>query len=645
MKAKNLLNNYAEILQKADSSKVLLGIIFFTILVFSPVFTNSEFLSYDDDWYIYENSNVVNFSWQSITNIFTSTKIGQYSPFGEFYHSFLYYLFGKNATAFKVCALLVHLMNITLLFIIFKNLFKNRLFVLIVILLFAIHPMQVETIGWLSAIYRNAVFFMLLGYYFYLKYLENNFHEYRLIPVLICYILAFLTKEQAVLFPVGLFLIRMMKIDVVWNRKFVLEMIFWSFITLVFIFVTIEVTKTGGPNIEGRNIPFFEKLVLLTKMISKYCYNFLFPHQLSFSYTFSTISNELKSFNISLLTSLLVLVFGGYTSFKNKINRFGFLWVLGFLSLALAMSFLGLRKTFMADRYAYLAIVGFSVLFCQVLFYMKAKLKFINKISFLVIVIGVISSFSIVTFQRVSVFKNDKNLWIQVLKVDPNNYLAYSILGIQQIKYGKLDSAKTLFKNSVRLNPNYHAAYNNLASVYYDQKKFDSALVSVSKAIEIKPNYLSAYENRAVIYSVLGKKDLYLRDLNKLIEISPNKEKFFMNRSKLYFKEKKYKESLKDALELVKNPNANNEEVFYFVGHNYLILRKYKEADIFLSKAIHVKPEKSRNYYWRSVARVSLNKWADALKDALQAKKLGFKVNNDYLILLAGEVKKRNSQN
>ncbi|GAA4274242.1 tetratricopeptide repeat protein [Aquimarina gracilis] len=641
MKVKNFLMNYEEILQSVSSQKIILGIIVITLIVFGSVFTGSEFLSYDDNWYIYENENVINLSWQSIKNIFSTLQGGQYSPLGEVYHSIIYYFFGENATAFKICALLVHLVNVFLLFKIFDKLFKDKLLVIIVVLLFAIHPMQVETIGWISVIFRNAVLLMFLGYLFYLKYLESNFKKIRLIPVLICYVLALLTKEQAILFPVGLLLINLIKFDSIWNKRVIVEMISCVVITLIFGLVTIEITKTGGPNIIDRNVSFYEKIALLSKTFLLYFYNFLFPIELSYSYPYPYKESNVSVFTV--LTTLILLLLGSFISIKDRIFRFGFLWTLGFLSLALAFAFFHLRDSHMADRYAYVAIIGFSVLLYRSLFYLKEKLKMINK-GWFVISLGLfIVFFSISSFNRVHVFKNNKNLWTQALEVNPKNPFAYNSLGYYYRNQGKLDTAKILYKKSIKLSPNYFLAHNNITKLYYEQKQYDSAFYHVSRAIALHPAYEHAYENRAYLYFVTNQREKYLKDLNKLLEFSPENERYLISRAKFYFKEKKYTEALEDGLNTIKVNQTKESHIFYIVGHSYLTLKNYKEAEKYLSMAIGVDNKKSKYYFSRSVARVSTNNWKLSLKDALQAKKLGYKINQAYLTMLIREVKKRNN--
>ncbi len=636
MKVKDFFVNYEEILQRISSHKIILSILFLSLIVFSPVFTGSEFLTYDDNWYIYENENVINLSWKSIVNIFTTLQGGQYSPLGEVYHSFLYYLFGENATAFKICAVLIHLLNVFLLFKIFINIFQNKLFVTTVVLFFAIHPIQVEVIGWISVIFRNAVTFMFLGYLFYIKYLEHNFEKYRLIPVLLCFVLAFLTKEQAILFPVGLFLIHIMKVDSIWNRRLMLEMIFWSALVLIFSLITVEITKTGGPSIVNRSVSFYDKLALLAKTVLAYPSNFLFPFKLSFSYPY-----PIEKSNISFLTILIatvVLLFGCFISFKNKIIRFGFLWALGFLSLGLAFAFFHLRDTFMADRYAYVALIGFSVLLYKVLTYFKNLLS--SNVLFLVLISYFIFSNAVLSFNRLYVFKNSKNLWTQAVKVNSKNQYAYNSLGFYYRSENKPDTAFTLYKKALNIDSNYYLAHSNIGKVYFNKKQYDSALFHVSKAIAINPLYTRAYKNRAAIYSKTNQKELLLADLNKILDFEPNNTKYQIERAKIYFKQKKYEDVITESSRIIELDD-DNANAYYLIGHSSLMRKDYEKANLFMNKAIERDGSNGMYYFVRSLCQYRVGNMNGALQDAAKAQKIGYKVNGAYLKGLIQEIQKQ----
>ncbi len=633
-----LEKDYRRIFDQLDSYKVLSAILVITLIVFSPVFSDSEFLTYDDNWYIYENKDVINLSWDSIINMFLSPLSGQYSPLGEVYNSLLYFIFGNNATAFKIVALIVHLLNVFLLFNILKSIFKDKLLVSVVVLFFAIHPMQVETIGWLSVMFRNSVFFMFLGYFFYVKYLDNNFKKYRLLPVIVCYIAACLFKEQAILFPVGIFLINMNRFDFKFNKRIVIETVFWGLLALIFGLLTIKIIHVGGPSLTGRSISIIERIDVLSKAIIGYNYNFILPLNLSFSYPYPlTVSNH---FFLTTVFILVILSLGIFFSIKNKIFRFGFLWLLGFLSLSLALSFFSIRETFMADRYVYIGIIGFSILLYSIL--VKLKNTILSQNSFMVILLCFSMFCAIISFKRVSVFKNSKNLWTNAVKANPQNQYANNSLGFYYRTANDFEKAEHYYKKAIEIDSSYFLAHNNLGYIYAKKKKYGNAIYHFTKAISFYPPYKDAYVNRAAVAKEINRDELLLMDLKKIIEFEPSNVNYREELIKVLFKKKNYSEAVSEAIKVLKYDSKNRLAISY-IGRSYFYLHKYKEAIPFITNLM--KSEKNNGYYFfiRSVSYYQTGNLGNALKDLQSAQKLGYKIDNNYLDLIIREVKKINN--
>ncbi len=637
MHLKEFLVNYEENFQKINLTTILISILAITVLVFSPIFSGSEFFTYDDNWYIYENKHVVDFSWSAMVDMFSSPLGGQYSPLGELYNTLLYLLFGNNATAFKIVALIVHLFNIFLLFNILKNLFNDKVLVSLATLLFAIHPMQVETIGWLSVMFRNSVFFMFLGYFFYFKYLDNNFEKLRLLPVIICYIVACLFKEQAILFPVGVFLINMKRFDFKFNKRIIFETGFWGLFALAFGLFTIKIMHVGGPSLAGRSVSLVEKFDVLSKTVLEYCYNFVLPLNLSFSYPYPLAKSD--NFFLTSVLALIVFFFGIFLAIKYKIFRFGFLWLLGFLSLSLALSFFSIRDTYMADRYVYVAIVGFSILLYSIL--AEFNKTILSKNLFL----GALFAFSIfcafISFNRVSVFKNNKTLWTNALEVNPQNQYANNSLGYYYRKTNDFEKAEYYYKRAIEIDSSYFLAHNNLGYVYSKKKKFGKAIVHFTKAISINRYYKSAYENRAALAKEIDNHDLLLMDLKKLIEFESSNKGYREEIVKLYFKKKDYPKVLEEGIHLLKYDSDNKVAVSH-IAESYFHLQKYKEAIPLITSVIKSEQKKGYYFFIRSVSYYQLGDLSNALKDLQSAQKLNYKVDKNYLDLIIRKVKKSN---
>ncbi len=621
-------------LENSPESKISFFLVIILLLVFSPAFFGHEFLTYDDNWYIYENKNITNFSWDALVQIFTTPHGGQYSPIGESFMAILYSFFGKNAALFKVSGVLVHTINTILIFNFFNYLSQNRILSIFIALVFAIHPVQVELVVWVSGIYKIATLFMLFGMVMYIKYLNSKKIKYFVV-VVSCFILALLTKEQAVLFPISLIFINLIRKEYLFQRRVIFENVVLGIISITYALFTLR-GVTANVSFIQKDYTFYEKFYLFIKAVVNYSSSFLFPFGLSFSYP-TAIAVDLNGWGFVLGIFIILLVIGVFFSIRNKKILFGNIWSIGFLSIALSFPFFSIREVYMADRYVYLAIIGMAFSLYYLLKWLVLKFER-YKILIYSLTGAYILFLAILCFKRVSVFKNSYTLWSNAIQVNPDNYLAHNSLGFYYRTQGNNEKALDHYKKSISIYDNYYLSHNNIAKVYSDQEDYKSALFHVSRSIDIQPNYFTGYENRVKLYLRLNKPDSLVLDLNKLLSNSPNNIQFLKERARAYFKLKKYKKAIADASKLLSlvpdDPMPN-----YLIGHSSFLLKDDKKANLFMNRAIALDPKKAKYYFVRSLCRFRMNKHKEALKDALLAKKMGHKVNDIYISVLAGKVK------
>jgi hypothetical protein len=194
-----------------------------SILVFLPTFSNDFQLAWDDTWQVLDNPLVHDSSLEVIFYHFTHFWQGQYSPVNSLFYLLINLFLGMNATAFHTACLLIHLINSWLVLGISLRFIKRFLptmgysrthgYAFLAALLFAIHPLQVESVAWISAskiiLYG---LFTLFAIWAYFKYIENRKPIWLVITVL-AYFLGFASKEQAIILPMNLLLI-----DFAWGR-------------------------------------------------------------------------------------------------------------------------------------------------------------------------------------------------------------------------------------------------------------------------------------------------------------------------------------------------------------------------------------------------------------------------------------------
>jgi tetratricopeptide (TPR) repeat protein len=230
----------------------------------------------------------------------------------------------------------------------------------------------------------------------------------------------------------------------------------------------------------------------------------------------------------------------------------------------------------MADRYTYLPSLGPFLVIGILAAWVSSKTDRIKNQTFRsfapLITILLLSSFlAYLTFQQISVWKNDFTLWDYVIKnqrqevnfvyyhrgmaamaegrleraledldkaiaLDPSDYKSYVNRGLVHIEIGQMDKAIEDLDKAITLNPRSFEAYTNKGMAYGRAGLLDRAIEQFSKAIDLEPDTAIAYGNRGLAYFLIGQLDRALEDLNKAIELDEDYEQAYFDRGNLHLK-------------------------------------------------------------------------------------------------------------
>ena len=200
----------------------LFAIIGITLVVFFPALFNGFVLNWDDAGYIIEYKPIQSLTWQNIKIIFTSYHQGNYHPLTILSYAFEQAIVGTKPFLYHLDNIILHLLNVALVFIFTRKLTNKLEIACITALLFGIHPLRVESVAWVSE--RKDVlytfFFMLAGikYIDYFQKAESKIKN--LILSILFIILSLLSKPAAVCLPGVVILI-----DWFCGRKFTTKLI------------------------------------------------------------------------------------------------------------------------------------------------------------------------------------------------------------------------------------------------------------------------------------------------------------------------------------------------------------------------------------------------------------------------------------
>jgi hypothetical protein len=192
------------------------SLVLVSCIVYYPTFNNQFQNFWDDQWVAINHYTKDGLTRKNLWAILSEFYHGQYAPVNQLYYTLLHALFGYNAMAFHGMCLLIHILNVLLVFSLIKKLLSlNKGFdelsvqriAYFTAVLFAIHPFLVEAVAWIAAskIILYALFY-LIALHCYLKYTVALKLKYYLLTLLF-FIISFGAKEQAVTLPVCFILI------------------------------------------------------------------------------------------------------------------------------------------------------------------------------------------------------------------------------------------------------------------------------------------------------------------------------------------------------------------------------------------------------------------------------------------------------
>lgn len=525
----------------------LLICILITVIVLSPNLQN-DFLNWDDTAYVINNDLIKDFSFNGFKNLFTTPEVvSTYVPLTLLSWAIDHAIGGLNPTIFHFFNLLLHILVVVVVFNLTKLLSKNKMVAFIVALLFGIHPMHVEVVGWISArkdlLYTLFFLGSLIAYFFYTdkesKYSKCNYY----IACLILFILSLLAKGTAVILPFVLFLFDYLK-----ERKISMKLIFeklpFLLLSTFFVILSINMQVKGGAMDNRQFTSILDSLSVGFYGYFTYLIKAVIPFNLSVYHPYANQigeSNPWYYYTAAIPVLLLFVLL--LTKFKkNRVLVFGFGFF--FITLIPVIQVLPFGTAVTADRYTYLPYFGLFLLLGQFvikLFNTYSKKKFIISLTVFYCMI-----LSIVTFQFSKTFKNSETLWTNVLDKYPKSSLAFLNRGNYRITTGRLLDAIQDFNNGIAINSEDYSLYYNRGLVYQYINQYNIAIEDYSKAIIIKTNHVSSILNRGIVYHSMKEYKKSIVDFSNVVRLDSNNYKAYYNRAISNKSLGLYQEAIKD---------------------------------------------------------------------------------------------------
>lgn len=601
---------------------VLAVILVISFIAYLPVLHNG-LLSWDDNSYIRDNPMLFSFN---LKEIFSQNVISNYHPLTILTLAAEYQIFGLNATGYHAFNLLLHLLNVILVFYAVWLLSEKAPVALVASLLFGIHPLHVESVAWVAELKDlQYTLFFLASWIFYLKYL-NDRHKKYYVYALLLFLASILSKAMAASLPLVLILTDYFKGRKI-NLKTLSEKAPFFLLAIVFGIVAIVAQKSSGAA-EVIDFTFPQRIVFACYGFITYLFKLVLPLHLSAYYPYPINGGEnipLQYYSyLILLAGLAVAVFYSLRFTKKIFFGFGVFALTVFLVLQL----LPVGGAVMADRYSYIPSIGIFYLASEGFYLLWGRKQ---KVIAIILLSGFAIFFTVKTYARCGVWKSDMTLWNDVISQYQTIPEAYFSRG-NAFKYeNNYKLALADFNKAIELDPNYSQAYYNRGTAFEDQNKHDLALADFNKAIELDPNFAPAYNNRGNVYLNLNQYEMALTDFNKAIKLNPNFSQAYNSRGNALANNGKLDQALADFNKAIAL-NPNNGKAYNNRGNVLASKKKYDLAIADFSKAIELNPKNTQAYYNRGIIKYYSGRKEDACNDLKHAASLGSQQASEALL-------------
>jgi protein O-mannosyl-transferase len=512
---------------------IILGIIcLLTCFIYSGSLNYPILLNDDIDFFT-KYPEILNLSWNNLLTYFSSYHVTLYQPLTVLTFAINYHFNGTNPLPLHLVNLFFHLINILFVFTLIQKLLKQSLPALFTAFIFAVHPMNVEAITWISArsseMYAS---FYLLSLISYLEYITSK-RRISIVLTLSFFILSLFCKVQAVTLPLILLLI-----DYYFNRKGTLKLILEKtpFIVLSVLFLVVALrnheTSSFYAHSKLNSYTLFDLVFLNGRSLFFYLQKFLLPLNLSAIYVFPVKSGSWLPAEYYISTLLVLILLGVIYKFrKNKALIFGV--GLFLLSLSINLPMISVRSIIFADRYAYFPYLGLLIILTVVIQYFIEKnlpdfRKHYYALLSLILLFGMFLSFE--TWERNKKWENDLTLTTDIIQQNPPVPLIAKIYRKRGNYYANRQMIKEAIDNyseAILLDSNNFEAHISRAYTYMKLNKMEEALPDLDKAIELNPEASILHANRAMVKLNSGDKHGALVDCNTCLALdSTNAEAY-----------------------------------------------------------------------------------------------------------------------
>ena len=526
-----------------DKRYVLLicaGLVLATVIAYGQLY-NSDFVHYDDDMYVTENSHVNNgITGESISWAFTTGHAYNWHPLTWLSHMLDCQLFGTEPGWHHLTNLLLHLVNTLLLFGVLKRMTGALWQSGFVAAAFALHPLHVESVAWISE--RKDVLstlFWLLTMAAYVRYFKRPSLS-RYLLTLLAFSLGLLSKPMLVTLPFVLLLLdywplgrfkfeqttkdtesQIRKSAIASSQWRVIYQLIWEkvpFFALAAVssIVTFLVQRSGGALVQTGTLSLDVRIANSLVSYLRYVAKMIYPGRLAVFYPYHSLSLLLAIACFVILVAVTAAVI--YVGRRRQYLPVGWFWYVGTMVPVIGLVQVGSQS--IADRYTYVPLIGLFIIIAWGVSELSARWRY-QKIVLGICSATVLTILLISTRMQVRHWQNSFTLFEHTLAVTEGNSITHNHYGAFLLQQSRFDQALAQFDEALRISPGFHEARKYRGSALLDMGKFDEAIATFGELLLAAPDWPDAHYWLGVAYARKGAYQQAIKPFKEALRLSP----------------------------------------------------------------------------------------------------------------------------
>lgn len=518
-----------------------------TATVFLPALQNG-FVNWDDDGNFLNNPNYRGLGWRQLGWMLTTFHMGPYQPLSWLTLGLDYLIWGMTPFGYHLTNLLLHAATAVVFYFVAARLLslafsssREELFILLgagsAALLFALHPLRVESVAWVTE--RRDVLsglFFLLAVRFYLEAATaKTAARYKkwLALTLVVYVLSLLSKAVAVTLPVVLLVLDFYPLGRLggtyrqWftgtNRTVWIEKIPFVLLAAIAGWVALlgQYTSVAVRSLEQTSVP--ERVAQAVYGLVFYLRKTVAPAGISPLYqrpeNFDPLDWPYLGSGIVVL-GLTVALIALRRRWPAGLAAWGY-----YLALVLPVSgIVQAGPQLVADRYSYLSCLGWALLVGGGVVNLCACSEKHGRMfavaTSLLVMLATIALGSL-AWRQTQVWHDTETLWRHAVTLDPESSIARNQLGNALADRGALDEAIEQYRQALRIRPGYAGAHYNLALALADRGDLERAMQQYEAAVRFDPVNANAHNNLGAILARRGELDAAIEHYQQALQIRP----------------------------------------------------------------------------------------------------------------------------